>query len=64
MKCAVNCSLNGIKYKCRECPLCLCICNAFVEMEKYFTIVMATSLGLVKQEDSQKESIKFLGANF
>ncbi len=63
MKCAVNCSLNGIQYKCRECPLCLCTCDAFVEMEKYSIIVTITSLGQVKQEDSQKELIEFLGAN-
>ena len=63
MKCSVNCSLNGIKYKCGECPLCLCTCDAFVEIEKYSTIVTATSVGLDEQEDSRKESIEFLGAN-
>lgn len=56
-------SCSGIRYKCGECPLCLCTCDAFVEMEKYSTIVTATSLGLVEQKDSRKESIEFLGAN-
>ncbi len=58
-KCLVNCIVGRTK-DLGKCPLCLCCCDAFVEMDNYQTIVMATTLGAAQREVSQEDSISYL----
>jgi hypothetical protein len=48
------------KYDLGKCPLCLCCCDAFVEMVNYQTIVMVTTLGAAQCEVSWEDSISYL----
>lgn len=43
-KCAVDCFYNGQCFSIGKYPLCLCVCNAFVLLKDYHTIVTVSTL--------------------
>lgn len=53
-KCRFDCKIGGVTYPLGKCPICLCCCSAYCEMEKYVTIRIATSLD--GEVSSQKKS--------
>ena len=59
-KCAVNCTISGTKYSLGQCPMCLCTCDAFVALDNYQTIRMATTLGAAQRAENRESTISFL----
>ena len=59
-QCPVGCVYEGVTFDVGRCPICLCTCNAFVELKKYNSIVIAQSLEEKKKPDHQMEARQFL----
>lgn len=51
--CAVKCLVKGTQYKTGECPLCKCVCHAFVPLGDYRSIIFATSMGPGKETNDR-----------
>lgn len=63
LKCAVDCRVNNMQYELGKCPLCKCVCCAFIPLKKYDAIVTATTLGAVQQQNAQAESADWLNSH-
>lgn len=58
--CAVKCIFKGQQYNSGECPLCKCVCHAFIPLDSYRSIMIATSMGPVKQDNDRAGARKWL----
>ena len=43
-KCALGCVYSNFRFPIGKCPLCLCVCKAFIPLGKYQTIVTVSAL--------------------
>ena len=58
-KCAVDYFYDGQPFSSGECPLCLCVCNAFVPLKDYVTILMVSTLpDQQRTQESQREAAR------
>ena len=62
-KCPVNCKYEGVTFPTGKCPICLCVCKAFVPLDQYNTIVTVSSLGKTQRNNNQGESQKWIEKN-
>lgn len=64
-RCIVGCVYNNIRYKLGTCPLCKCTCNAYFDLARYRTMMIANSFDNNQQQqqgvqNSQEEARAFL----
>ena len=54
-KCVVDCFYNGQRFPVGKCPLCLCVCDAYVPLNNYRTIVTVSTL---PNQQGNRESVR------
>jgi hypothetical protein len=53
--CPLACFFQGVQYAYSQCPICLCTCDAFVDLAQYHAIVTVTTLPAtqIRNQDSR-----------
>ena len=55
-QCPCKCVYNGVSFPIGKCPICLCVCSAFIHLDQYTTIMTVTLLDTEEEPNQRSRS--------
>lgn len=62
-QCPVSCHWKGVRFRIGSCPICLCVCQAFIPLDQFQTIMTVSSLEKRDAPNQRAQSSEWLEQN-